>query len=263
VLEVAPFVARVHADHWATPRAAGLDVDQAAYNSSMKADVRPSGHLDVLGSIPPTYRQAVLEQCVRRQFAKGRTVWSQGEPADCVAFLFSGQAMSSYQSRNGKTGTTGFWCAGDLLGAGDMGGSTTRHMTVRCLEPCVIYTLSFERFDDLVRRSPELALAIIRAMSVRLRWVSLLAVTLETQSALERICGVLLALSERFGSACGEGTLIDLNLTNENLAAIAGVSRQFTNSTLRELRGRGLLLSRRRALIVTDAAALEQLARSN
>lgn len=221
-----------------------------------------SGHLDVLGTIPGEYRQAVLEQCERRHVAKGKSVWSQGEPADYVAFLMSGKAMSSYQSRNGKTGTTGFWCAGDLLGAGDMGGNTTRHMTVRCLEPCVIYTLSFDRFNDLVRRFPELAQAMIRAMSVRLRWVSLLAVTLETQSALGRICGVLISLSERFGTPSEEGTLIDLNLTNENLAAIAGVSRQFTNSTLRDLRRRGLLLSRRRSLIITDVGRLEQLARS-
>jgi CRP-like cAMP-binding protein len=227
-----------------------------------RADPRPSGHLDVLGSIPPAYRQAVLEQCERRHVAKGKTVWSQGEPADCVAFLFSGKAMSSYQSRNGKTGTTGFWCAGDLLGAGDMDGSTTRHMSVRCLEPCVIYTLSFESLNGLLLRFPELAQAIIRAMSVRLRWVSLLAVTLETQSAPERICGVLLALAERFGAACDEGTLIDLGLTNENLAAIAGVSRQFTNATLRDLRRRGLLLSRRRHLIIGDREALERLARS-
>jgi CRP-like cAMP-binding protein len=228
-----------------------------------KTDARSSGHLDVLGSIPPAYRQAVLEQCERRPVAKGKTVWAQGERADFVAFLYSGKAMSSYQSRNGKTGTTGFWCAGDLIGAGDMGGPTTRHMTVRCLEPCVIYTLTYERFHDLVRRFPELALAVIRAMSVRLRWVSLLAVTLETQSARDRICAVLLALSERFGQPCDQGTLIELSLTNENLAAIAGVSRQFTNATLHDLRRRGLLVSRRRALVITDAEALEQLVRSS
>lgn len=220
---------------------------------------RPNGHLDVLGSIPPVYRKAVLEQCQRRSFAKGATVWSQGDAADCVGFLYSGKAMSSYQSRNGKTGTTGFWCAGDLLGAGDLGGSTARQMTVRCLEPCVVYLLAFERFDDLVRRFPELGQAMIRAMSVRLRWVSLLAVSLETESALQRIGAALIALSERFGARCEHGVLIELNLTHENLAAIAGVSRQFANSTLRDLRRRGLVASRKRSLIITDPAALEKL----
>src|SRR5436190_1782173 len=109
------------------------------------------GHLDVLGSIPAVYRKAVLEQCEHRVLARGENIWSQGEPAEYVAFMVSGKAMSSYQSRNGKTGTTGFWCAGDLLGAADVGTSTTRQQTVRCLDQCVIYILSFDRFDELVR----------------------------------------------------------------------------------------------------------------
>jgi CRP/FNR family transcriptional regulator, cyclic AMP receptor protein len=225
-----------------------------------RREIRADGHLDLLGSIPSAYRKAVLEQCERRVVAKGDTVWVQGEPAQFVAFLVSGKAMSSYQARNGKTGTTGFWCAGDLIGAADVGTGTTRQQTVRCLEECVIHTLAFERFEELVRRFPELALAVIRALSIRLRWVAQLAVTLETESAFERICAVLLALSERFGAHSDGGILIDLKLTNEDLAAIAGVTRQFTNSTLQDLRERGLLISRKRNLILTDSAALEGLA---
>jgi CRP-like cAMP-binding protein len=222
--------------------------------------VRANGHLDVLGSIAAGYRDAVLEMCERRSFAKGALIWTQGEPAEYVAFLVSGKAMSSYQSRNGKTGTTGFWCSGDLLGAADLGSSTTRQQTVRCLEACVIHTLSFERFDGLVRRFPDLALSIIRALSVRLRWVAQLAVTLETQSAPERICAVLLALSERFGVPAGGGVRIDLRLTNDDLAAIAGVSRQFANATLQDLRKQGLIAARGQGLVLTRPEALEALA---
>ena len=221
--------------------------------------VRADGHLDVLGSIPAEYRKSVLEQCERRVLAKGRTIWKQGERAEYVAFMLSGKAMSSFQSRNGKTGTTGFWCAGDLLGAADLGVPGKRQMTVRCLEESVIYTVTFERFNDLVRRFPELAQAIIRALSIRLRWVADLALNLETQSAFGRICTVLLALSERFAAPNEHGVLIDLKLTNEDLAAIAGVSRQFTNSSLQDLQKRGLLVTLKRNLILTDPGALDAL----
>ena len=221
---------------------------------------RADGHLDVLGSIPAIYRSAVLEQCERHEFAKGALIWTQGQPAGYVAFLISGKAMSSYQSLNGKTGTTGFWCAGDLLGAADLGSVSTRQQTVRCLDACVIRSLSFERFDELVRRFPELAAAVIRALSLRLRWVAQLAVTLETQSAPERICGMLLALSERFGVPGADGVIIDLKLTNDDLAAIAGVSRQFANATLQDLRKRGLIASGPHSLVITGREGLERLA---
>ncbi len=221
---------------------------------------RANGHLDVLSAIPIAYREAVLERCNKRQFARRDLIWSQGDTATYVAFLSSGTAMSCYDARNGKIGTTGFWCAGDLLGAADVGTGSVRQQTLRCLEECVIYTLLFGRFEDLIRRFPELAVAVIRALSIRLRSVAQLAVTLETQPAVERICAVLLALSDRFGVACDDGVLIDIRLTNYDLAAIAGVSRQFANATLNDLRQRGLLMTRKHNLVLTDRAAIEKLA---
>ena len=137
-----------------------------------------------------------MEQCDRRTFRRGQTVWTQGDPAEYVAFVVKGKAMSMYQSPSGKVGTTGFWCAGDIVGAGDLGSRTTRQMTVHCLEPCVLYTLAFDRFAALFERFPELAHTVVHAVSLRLRWVSRLAVILQTESGSQRISEVLLALAD-------------------------------------------------------------------
>jgi CRP-like cAMP-binding protein len=170
--------------------------------------------------------------------------------------------MSMYQSPSGKIGTTGFWCTGDIIGAGDLGSRTTRQMTVRCLEPCTFYILAYARFNSLVDRFPELAHAIIHALSLRLRWVARLAVILETESGHQRISEVLLALADRFGIPSPHGTLIDLKLTHEDLASISGVSRQYANITIGELRKRGLVRLEKRSIILTDygklAATLSQ-----
>ncbi len=71
---------------------------------------------------------------------------------------------------------------------------------------------------------------------------------------------MLLALSEHFAAPGPQGVVIDLKLTHEDLAAIAGVSRQFANATLQNLRKKGAIAMRRRSLIVTDPALLEALA---
>ena len=217
------------------------------------------GHLDVLGAIPPEYRAAVVEQCERRVLPKGAMIWSQGEPAEFIGFLVKGKAMSMYQSRSGKVGTTGFWCPGDILGAGDLGSKTTRQMSVRCLEPCVLYTLSYVRFDPLIERFPELARAVIHALSLRLRWVARLAVILETESGYQRVCAVLLALVDRFATPCSQGMKIDLKLTHEDLASMSGVSRQYANITLSDLRKRGYLRMEKRSIILTDLSKLTEL----
>ena len=218
----------------------------------------PTGHLDVLAAIPAEYRAAVVEQCDRRSFRRGQTVWTQGDPAEYVAFVVKGKAMSMYQSPSGKVGTTGFWCTGDIMGAGDLGSRTTRQMTLHCLEPCVLYTLSYMRCNALVDRFPELAHAIIHALSLRLRWVARLAVILQTESGHQRISEVLLALADRFGVESPHGVLIDLRLTHEDLASMSGVSRQYANIAIGDLRKRGLVRIDKRSIILTDHTKLAE-----
>ena len=220
----------------------------------------PTGHLDVLGSIPAEYRQSVLEQCGRRRVKRNDVVWHQGDPANYVGFLVQGKAMSTYASPNGKTGVTGFWARGDLLGAADLGVATIRQLTVRCLEDSNILMLPIPKFFEISRRFPEVSQAVIVALSVRLRWVAHLALTLETQNAFGRICTILLTLSETFPQEHPEGTLIDLSMTNESLAAIVGVARQSANITLNDLKRRSLIRMDGRRIVVRDREGLQAIA---
>jgi len=218
-----------------------------------------AGHLDVLAAIPGEYREAILSQCRKRSFKKGSIVWNQGDPAGYVGFLVEGAVISTFHSGAGKMGVTGIWFPGDILGAADLGGYPLRQLTLRCLTDTQIYSLDTPEFFRVAARFPELAAAVIRALSVRLRWIARLALTLETQSAFERVCTVLLALVEKFSVAEPDGLLIELKLTHEELASFVGVTRQFVISVLKELQRKGLIEHRKRRILIRDHAQLESL----
>jgi CRP/FNR family transcriptional regulator, cyclic AMP receptor protein len=216
-----------------------------------------AGHMDVLGSIPEAYRKAFYEQCDTMEYQRGQALWHQGDSAESVGFLISGKAVSTYLSPAGKTGITGLWSDGDMLGAADLGGFSTRQMTVRFLEASTISTMSIVRFYDTLERFPEMGRQVVRALSVRLRWVAHLALTLETQSAEGRIRSVLIILAEHFGVTIEKGQRIDLKLTNEELGAMVGVSRQMTNGVLNKLKNSGCITLEKRWITVIDFDALQ------
>ena len=81
-----------------------------------------------------------------------------------------------------------------------------------------------------------MAEAVVRALSVRLHWYNHLTLVLGTLPAFERVCGMLLALSEHFAVKTEDGLGIDLSLTHETLAAMVGVGRPFLTMTLRRWR---------------------------
>jgi CRP/FNR family transcriptional regulator len=195
----------------------------------------------------------------RMNVVKGGKAWAQGETAHGIAIVLSGKVMSEFESRSGRLGTVGFWCCGDVIGLNELAQRVSRQHTARCLEPSSFLLLSFADVDALVARFPDFAQALVKALANRLSWVTQLALALETSSANERICAVLLALADRFGRQDADGLHVDIKLTNEQLAAIAGVTRQFANETLRSLRVRGLVGAGRQ-LILTDLAELQRLA---
>jgi len=225
------------------------------------ANLSRSGHLDVLAAIPREHRDMVLAKCGLRRCRKGEVIWRQGEAASMVAFLGEGKAVSEYLSPAGRTVITGLWSSGDLVGALNLGSDEDAHqMTVRCLEDSVLHTLSVEEFYALVRSYPELAEAAVRALSVRLQWYNHLTLVLGTLPAFERVCGMLLALSEHFAIRTEDGLLIDLNLTHATLAAMVGVGRPFLTMALNRLERSGHLASVRRRILIRDAAGLASMA---
>ena len=106
----------------------------------------------------------------------------------------------------------------------------------------------------------ELAEAVIKALSVRLHWFGHLTLVLSTRTAGERVCGMLLALSEHCGVNLEDGLLIDLSLTHEILAAMVGVTRPFLTVTLKDLERKGLVRSQRRRIVIVDPIRLQALA---
>lgn len=219
-----------------------------------------SGHLDVLAAIPQQHRDAVLAQCGQQRYRKGEIIWRQGDPASMVGFLGEGKAVSEYRSSRGRSVITGLWSSGDLIGAINLGADKVHQMTVRCLENALLHTLSVEQFYMLVRSYPEVAEAVVRALSVRLHWYNHLTLVLGTLPAFERTCGMLLALSEHFAVKTADGLLIDLPLTHATLAAMVGVGRPFLTVKLSQLERSGHLRFARRRIVIRDPAGLKALA---
>jgi len=232
----------------------------AAKETATLAISSRSGHLDILAAIPQERRGQVLAQCGQRRYRKGETIWRQGEAALAVGILAEGKAVSEYRSSRGRSVITGLWATGDLVGALHLGAYHVHQMTLRCLESSLLHTLTVDQFYTLVRTYPEVAEAVVRALSVRLHWYNHLTLVLSTLPAFERICGMLLALTEHFAVKTEDGLRIDLNLTHATLAAMVGVGRPFLTVTLSKLEKSGHLSIERRRIVIHNPARLEALA---
>jgi len=132
-----------------------------------------------------------------------------------------------------------FLDAGAFFGDMALLGDETRSASVKTLEESVLLALSRRDFIDLLRQSPDLALAVIEELANRLRETNEQARSLSFQGVEERTRNLferMARLDDR-----GSGRLLTPSLTHQQIADMVGTSRETVTRAIKHLKESGWL----------------------
>lgn len=204
-----------------------------------------------LGALLPSEAwQAFLASGTVRRFEEGETLMRQGEPGSYVFILAAGRVKVARVDANGNELLLAIRGVADIVGELAVLGGQMRSATVTAMVPCITYVLSAASFLRIVRerRVEEI---LLRYLIARQRESDDARAELAGLNAIQRVGRVLL----RFASVVG-GEEPDLDLSQDELAAAAGLSRASVAAALATLRQRRLIVTRRRSLVIRDLARL-------
>ena len=105
-----------------------------------------------------------------------------------------------------------------------------------------------------------MALVILRLAAERLLYADLQQAQFATHDVVGRVAHRLVELTERFGTAGEDGIVLDVPLSQEELAGWTGASREAVNKALQVLRSLHLIETGRRRFTVLDVDGLRRLA---
>ena len=80
-----------------------------------------TGHLDIFTYISDYGKQQIFELLEISKTKNKKFLWRQGEVANYLIILLEGKVLSFYESETGRSGATGVWSSGDVVGLGDFG----------------------------------------------------------------------------------------------------------------------------------------------
>ncbi len=191
-----------------------------------------------------------------RQLPRGTVLFHQGDPGDSLYVIESGAVKVSNLSGDGREVVVALLGPGEVLGELAMLDRGVRTADATAIEDTVVLALSSAGFRPFVEDHPQVAWQLLEVLAVRLR---------ETSEALQdaifsdvpgRLAKRFLDLSERYGSAHDGGTLIDLAVTQEELAQMVGAARESVNKAVASFVARGWLAMQGRKYVVTDPESL-------
>jgi len=189
--------------------------------------------LDQLSSLAATVQ--------RRRYDRGEIILHQGEPGDSMFVVVSGRVRVYTLSPEGYELSVWLCDEGDFFGEMALLSGEPRSAYVEAMEATEVLILQRHAFREYLLANPRAAVHTIETLSRRLRHTTESAGDLASRSVGQRIARTLIDLARRYGVPEGDGIRLDLDLSQEAVATLAGTTRESANRALSQLRDQGIV----------------------
>ena len=217
-----------------------------AYASGVRGEVMMT-YVDFLKNVPlfselddDELRQ--LASVLREQhFKKHTTIVHVDDPGSALYILKNGLVKITIEDQQGDEMILRMLYPTDFFGEMSLLDGMPRSATVTAQEPSEVLTMSREHFLSIAEKTPKILLKMTAVLSKRLRRTNELIHSLAFFDVYGKVARVLLNLAAERGRVTEHGTVIDMRLTQQELAELAGMTRETMARTLREFQQAGCI----------------------
>ena len=193
--------------------------------------------------------EQIASHLIERRYPRNTTIVEEGLPGDYMYILREGRVKVTKLSEDGREKILDFLEAGSFVGDMALLERGPRSASVKTLTPVKVLALSRTDFIGLLRKSPDLALAVIQELSRRIRSVNEQASSLSFQRVKERTMGLLERLAKD-----GEGDRrVTPVLTHQQIADMVGTSRETVTRVVKGLKEQGWLRQEGKKYLIPGA----------
>jgi CRP-like cAMP-binding protein len=202
----------------------------------------------------------LLSLARRRRFKRGEVVFHRDDPADSMHLVVKGRFAIRVMTPLGEHATIAIRGPGDSFGEMALvAEGARRSATVEALEEAETFCVYEGDFARLRREQPQVTELVVGFLANEVRMLNERLLEALYMPVERRVLRRLDELASRYRPD-GEGP-VEIPLTQEELAGLAGSTRATVNSVLRDAERRGLVELRRGKTVILDRDGLAQRAR--
>jgi len=197
---------------------------------------------------------------IRRNFAKGETLFGEGDPANGFYLLASGGIKLCKVSPDGREKVLHFAHPGETFAEAAFFGDGRYPAEARAIEKGEALFFPREGFMGLLERNPQFALNLIVSLSLLLRRFARQIEELSFAEVPNRLAAYLCELIDRKSTSFQGKTYLELEMKKGELASRLGTVSETLSRTLRKLREDGIIEVEGSRVIVYELCKLKELA---
>jgi len=206
-------------------------------------------------------RQELAKHAVEIPIHKGQFIFREGDPAEWFHFVKQGNVKCVQSSPEGREVTLKVLMPGDLFccEASALAGESHPGCAQAMGEGAVV-KIPRKAMLSIIQRNPEAAVNIINYLSLRLRESQDNAKAFALDRAEQRLATVLVNLAQRAGIQEAHGIRLAVRLTHQDLADMAGLTKETTSRILSRFKKDHLVVGSGKQLIILELSRLQKMA---
>jgi CRP/FNR family cyclic AMP-dependent transcriptional regulator len=216
--------------------------------------------VDWLGELGEPEWAELRRRAARRSFEPDETVFEPTPDPRSVYLLESGRVRIYRLSAEGTEATFGFIAPGEVFGELAAFGDYRRDSFAAAQIASFVWKIPAELFREWVRTRPRLVIELTRQIGERMKRVESRVESLVFRNVRSRLALVLLELADDFGDAVDGHLVLDLGLSQGELATLIGTTRQSVSTVIAEMKENGMLRQQGRRIELLDPQRLRELA---
>lgn len=180
----------------------------------------------------------ILQYSVIKKIAAGSVVFREGDPGDCLYGILSGQVRIFNIGTERREILLNILQPGNLFGEVALIDDRPRTASASAATDCELLTMHRHHFIPLLQSDSHLAVHMLTLLCDRVRWTSTIIEDAAFLNLPGRLAKRLLALAQIHGERLpgNEGIRINLRLSQRQLGAMVGASREAVNKQIKTWR---------------------------
>jgi CRP/FNR family cyclic AMP-dependent transcriptional regulator len=195
--------------------------------------------------LPKPLLEALAQHGGVRQFPAHAILINEGDSTDSLYIVLSGRLLAYASDSNGREVVLAEHGPGEYLGELSLDGEK-RSASVRALEPSTCCVVQGAQLRQFLVEQPDFALLLTVKLIRMIRRLTEQVKSLALQDVYGRIARMLMELSEPAGAE----RIVPVKLTQQDIAARVGSSREMVNRVMKELTSGGYVQMREGRIVL-------------
>jgi CRP/FNR family cyclic AMP-dependent transcriptional regulator len=197
----------------------------------------------LFADLPAETLESLAGRLRRRRLPPNMPVVYKGDPSGAMYLIASGRVKVHQATAGGDEIILNVLASGDFFGEMSLIDGQPRSADISTLEATDLLLLEGDALRDTIHEQPLVAWTLLRLLSQRLRDQNERMEALMTRDVAGRVADCLLRLAKTQGTPLpgGKSICVDARLTQSDIAALVGATRERVSRALSAFRASGLI----------------------